>query len=587
VVGTSYPATLAGYADHSAGRSDQGKHARESVPLGNVETVEVEGRARMALARLRSGGHLTDGDRAALDACPEPGSVFTPGAPFPPAAAGSSNLPTTPDGLASVRQRRRIRARRRAWVDTSSGAGITDDGRRFVVQVLDVGGLLAGLPDDVRAVQLVGARPGGDADGFARWRESCAGWVEGEHYVESLMFPVLRYEREGRRVDVSRAASWFGEGAYTVEQARDAMAATARIVGELFAGAELWATPATTGRELWRASIPAGRSWPVLDDETQQLIRSTSGQGRVELRDVGDELPGLAELDGRFMYGALCWGLPTGRPTRGRGEAPGWRPQTRGRFHCRWTVPAGWDHVGLLPAKDDAGGWRYPAAPGEVAEGWVDGAELALARAQGWPVDVLEHLVFVGEDGGDPMRAWADKLVTAWGRAGELRGVADEPAVDYVPLVQAAIRSILLHGIGAFAGRPHMVTRSADDAAAIPRGAVMPRWEGERWVWGERAASAMPELSHPEWATAVWARCRVRLLDGPTGSRSVRSGALHVPASSVVAMRTDALYLTERPAWPDDGKVGRLRVKAWQEGPLRAPRTVTELLRLREHGRGI
>jgi hypothetical protein len=587
LVTTSYPREALGYADHPHTPYDQGERPLESGAGGNVESAEVvEGRARMALARQRSGGRLTDVDRAALDACPEPGSAFTPGAPFPPAAAASSTLPDAPDGLTSVRQRRRIRARMRAWVDTSSGAAVTDDGRRFVAQVLDAGALLASLPDDVRTVQLVGGRPGGDADGFALWRSTCSGWSEGEHYVESLMFPVLRYERHERRVDVSRAASWFGEGAYTVDDARDAMAAVARIIGELFGGAELWATAATTGRELWRSSIPAGRSWPVLDDETQDIIRSTSGQGRVELRDVGDELPGLAELDGRFMYGALCWGLPTGRPIRGPGEFPGWRPQTRGRFHCRWKVPAGWDHVGLLPAKDDAGGWRYPATPGEVAQGWVDGCELAIARARAWPVEVLEHLVFDVEDG-DPLRTWADKLVTAWERAGELRGIADEPAVTYVPLVRAAVRSILLHGVGAFAGRPHMVTLTSDDPAAIPRGAVMPRWEGERWVWGERTGSATPELSHPEWATAVWARCRARLLDGPTGARGVRSGALHLPASSVVAMRTDALYLTERPAWPDDGKVGRLRLKAWQEGPLRAPRTVSELLRARDHGRGV
>jgi hypothetical protein len=577
---TAYPCAPTNIEHGQRTTSDQGQRPQEKVDVGNAETLELHGRARMACARRAAGGELNDVDRAALDACPQPASAFFPGESFPVGAPPARAV--EPDGVTSVRRRRRITARRTAWVDVATGAGIVDDGRAFTVATSCAADVLDHLPDDVRTVQLVGARPGGDADGFAGWRSSAGEWVEGQHYVESLMFPVLRYERDGRRVDMQRAAGWLGDGGYTIGEARDAMTLAGQLVAARFDGAELWATAATTGRELWRASIPHGREWPVLSSEHRELIRSTSGQGRVELRDVGDELPGLAELDGRLMYGALCWGLATGRPTRGRGEWPGWVPQTRGRFLCRWVVPADWSHVGLLPMKDGERGWRYPSAPGERGEGWVDGAELALARSRGWVVEVVEHLVFATVDG-DPLKGWADKLVRAWESAEHAQ--ADERVRT---LARAAVRSILLHGIGSFVGRPAKVTRSAplDRPELIPAGAILPRAEGDRWVWGEHASeSPNDDAAHPEWAAAVWARCRVRLLDSPTGARDVRAGALHLPASSVVGMRTDALYLTERPAWPDDGKVGRLRLKAWQQGPLPAPRSHAELVALRDHGR--
>jgi hypothetical protein len=70
---------------------------------------------------------------------------------------------------------------------------------------------------------------------------------------------------------------------------------------------------------------------------------------------------------------------------------------------------------------------------------------------------------------------------------------------------------------------------------------------------------------------------------GPDGRRH-RSGVLHVDPSTVVAMRTDAVYLTHNPGWNDDGRPGRLRVSFERAGPMPAPRTVGELLSLTKGG---
>ena len=100
--------------------------------------------------------------------------------------------------------------------------------------------------------------------------------------------------------------------------------------------------------------------------------------------------------------------------------------------------------------------------------------------------------------------------------------------------------------------------------------------EGGAFVWGESTGVAWPEMVHPEWSASIWAKCRVRLLDGP--GVNGRTGALHVDPQHVVAFRTDALYLASEPAWRDDGRNGRLRCTWRHEGPLRRPTTAAELL---------
>lgn len=436
--------------------------------------------------------------------------------------------------------------------------------------------------EGARRIHLVGPRPHADDPGaFLAWAHAAVdGWDVERHYTERPDAPVLRWstDTDGRRrtLELQRSSTWFGPDAEAAEPAEveHALAIAAELIAAAFPGGVMLATPATTGRELWRRIIGDGQEWPVLDEEHQTLIRSTSGQGRIELVDGPDIIAGLHELDGRFMYGALCRELPGGRCQRWSGEHT-YGPHARARVRAEWQVPDGWRHVGLLPAMNDAGGWTYPRQPGERATGWIDGAELALARSQGWAVTVHESLVW--PDRANPLGPWAERIARA--RAAALHVAAPATVIS---LARTALRKVCIDALGAFVSRPHIVTRSAPLGADIdlPAGAVSPRIEGDRFVWGESTGQAWPELAHPEWPAAVWARCRVRLLDGPgpTG----RTGALHVDPADVVAFRTDALYLAHRPAWGDDLRDGRLRHKGGRDGTRARPRTVAELIAARD-----
>ncbi|WP_276615824.1 hypothetical protein [Streptomyces sp. A0592] len=62
-------------------------------------------------------------------------------------------------------------------------------------------------------------------------------------------------------------------------------------------------------------------------------------------------------------------------------------------------------------------------------------------------------------------------------------------------------------------------------------------------------------------------------------------GALHAPPGSVVAFRTDAVYLTGPQNWPYHGQPGDYLYKGHLAGPVPAPTTEDELLNLRDAGR--
>lgn len=421
---------------------------------------------------------------------------------------------------------------------------------------------LDGIDVDTERVYVCGELATHSAE-LLPWATLPAGWDHDPsgHYL-ALPSPVFRLRRpDGRRVDVMRAESYYGDGVTPGEAAEAADLLGAELAGR-FDGAQLLATPATTGRELVARSLPPG-GFPVLDVEHQELIRSTSGQGRIQMLWQGGELPGLAEYDGRFMYAALCWGLGAGPAVHD--DYPTWEPRARGRYRVRFTVPAGWDHVGLLGVAD-GDGWEYPTAG--THDTWADGAELLVAERHGWRFDVVERLL-LADPKADPLRKWADRLVGA------------REAVEH-DRARAGLRSILLHGLGAMHGRPSTTTRvtPVEQSDTIPAGADVHRVDGDHIVWSPDGAGATWEaMSHPEWTSAVWARARARLLAGPGGV-----GALSVPRAQLVAFRTDAIYVTgTQPTWDaaDDGRAGRFRLVHHQTGPLPGVTTSAHLLAIK------
>lgn len=419
-------------------------------------------------------------------------------------------------------------------------------------------------------VVLCGPRPGGDLAGFRSWIVDGDGWTADGHYLASLTVPVLRYKRDGRTVEMLRAATWLGPtrgDTARPDEVREAMERCGEAIRRQFPGSVMLATPATTGRELLVRSLPEGAVWPVLPPELQTLVRSTATQGRIEPLLAPGRHGGLYAYDGRLMYAALTRRLPGGRWRHGSGPLPGGRCQPKGCGSCRhhggtsgeacpyragryrvtFRVPPGWAHVGILPALGPDG-WSWPSEPGTVHEGWVDGAELHLAHEHGWSVAVHEWIVWDGYDETGPLDSWTRLLVTAHDK---LHGN---------DLAAAAVRAIILHGIGAFHGRGHLVSHHTAwvDAHEVPATAVAIRPEDDGLSWHEDRGTAWPELAHPEWSSAVWARCRARMT----------REALKLPREQVAAIDTDCLHLTAPATFQDNGKPGAFRLKRRMPLPI-------------------
>lgn len=465
--------------------------------------------------------------------------------------------------------------------------------------------LLGQIPEGLGScrVFLIGARPfnveaGATlAEGVRAWAlaEPGEGWATDSHYLADPDLPVLRFKHaDGRRATIMRAAAWWGEtdaDATTCAAAWEGLGAALDAV-PAFAGAGLADTPATAGRALWLRTIPEGKAYPVLSDEYRELIAGTAGQGRIELRPFPTGPGGrgpiedFTQLDGRFMYAGLTWGMPVGEPTRWTGDqVEAWTAREyteklrgRGRWRISCTVPAGWAHVGMFMAPADGagrGGWCYPCEPGQTFTTWADGSEIWAAMEQGWEPVIHEGLTWAE---GKPLDAWRDALVSVWERANQ----ANTPASR---LAAKAVRSMLLYALGAFATRAHSITKSAplDSTPDVPAGTEVRR-VGDALVWqeaGTLSAWSM-QTAHPEWSATVWARARTRLLTG-RGVDQERVGALHLPVDRIVAFSTDALYLAGgSPEWADDGKPGRFRTKGTRPGAFIWPDNVADLYRLRD-----
>lgn len=413
-------------------------------------------------------------------------------------------------------------------------------------------------------------------------------WSTESHYLADPLLPVLRFRNAdtNQKVTILRAASWWGETDADQTACAEAWWHLGRALDRerLFAGAGLADTPATTGRALWLRTIPEGKGYPVASAELRELLAATAGQGRIELREpAAESVPSFTYLDGRFMYASLCWGLPVGEATFWTGEqvdkldSREWTRviRGRGRWRITMTVPAEWDHVGLFMAPGEGGRWRYPSRPGEQFTTWADGCELWAAMMRGW--DPVVHEGFTWAEG-KPLDLWIRKLLDVWKAADAHR---DSPSAQ---LAAKAIRSMVLYAVGAFATKAHPVTRSAaaDEPPDVPAGTEVRR-VGDRLVWEEqgRLSGWSEETSHPEWSATIWARARVRLLDGK-GVNGAAVGALHVPADQVIAFATDALYLASDPGWADDGAPGRFRAKGRLTTPAAWPTSYPELYALRD-----
>lgn len=377
---------------------------------------------------------------------------------------------------------------------------------------------------------------------------------------------------------ITDAAQWWGDG-IDVDLAQRSWAWVQGRVQRLWRDPDvvLLNTPGTTGRDLWMRT-DAADDCQTMSAELQRLVRSTSGQGRIETFPARGELvAGLFEYDMRLAYAAVLRGLPSGEPEVRQRTPLEVVCGHRSRALVRFRPPDGWaPRPGIIGVRhDETAGWSWPTEPRWHGPTWADGCEIELAVRHGWEFEVDQALVWPTT--GEPLRLWSERLLKL------VRDAETELSPEGFRHVRAMVRAILLHTVGAFHGAQHRVTRTAPSLADAPIGADMLRVHpGGSVSWREYTEPKWPEAVHPEWSAHVWARCRRRLLETPGGG-----GMLHADPLTLVAVRTDAVYLTQPVGWcdGDDGAAGRWVLKHADHSSQPWPRTSNEVLAARKGAR--
>ncbi|WP_432176684.1 hypothetical protein [Streptomyces sp. Tue6028] len=452
---------------------------------------------------------------------------------------------------------------------------------------------------DAVAAWLNAPTPGWRTD-TGRGRDRMAG-----HFVHARN-PVGRYQRDNadQHVEIRSVGEWFDTGDDDPHTVRDAFVLLWQALRRHWSDAVIMGSPSQTGRDLWTRTIPQrgqhADGFPVLSEELRGLLHATAGQGRNELLTpprVPDRLPQLIEYDRTFAYAKHTWKSPVGTPRRITGNAfAAWseKEQMRALYGCgHWqvkvTVPDTWDHVGILPAPAPGDrAWHYPAVPGTTFTTWAGGPELHTALTNPltpWKIEILDGILW--EDG-KPLDDWAKKLKETWANlTAQAHFQGDAQQARAAHLASRAVRSILLYGIGAFAQRPRMVTGTTPRAMErdVPPDAEIIGFDDELITWHKPTGFSRDPNAHPEWAAAIWSGARAALLTQRHRDDSTYAGALHTPPGTVIAFRTDALYLTQPQTWPHHHQPGDYLLRGHLTGPLTAPTSEDELLTLRDAGR--
>ncbi|MEV7787623.1 hypothetical protein AB0O72_19865 [Streptomyces sp. NPDC088106] len=546
---------------------------------------------------------------------------------IPEGEAGNAWFAHT-SGLASTRPNFTQQARSTVFLDTDTGVLVhrnqthhLDLANRSAADILTA--VFRTVPEGVERVYITAGDPWHrDADRHPYLRDAVAAWLNAPapgwrtdtgrgrdrmagHFVHARN-PVGRYQRDNSdsHVEIRSVGEWFdldGDSPHTV---RDAFVLLWQALRRHWDDAVLMGSPSQTGRDLWTRTIPTrgqhAEGFPVLSEELRGLLHATAGQGRNELVTpprVPEQLPQLVEYDRTFAYAKHTWKSPVGTPRRITAHTfAAWseKEQIRALYGCghwqvRVTVPDAWNHVGLLPAPAPGDrAWHYPAQPGTTFTTWAGGPELHAALTnplQPWKIEILDGILW---DDGKPLDDWAKKLKDTWTNlSAQAHYQGDAQQARAAHLASRAVRSILLYGIGSFAQRPRMVTGTTPRTMErdVPTDAEIIGFDNESITWQKPTGFARDPNAHPEWAAAIWSGARAALLTQRHRDDDTHAGALHTPPGSVVAFRTDALYLTQPQNWPHHHQPGDYLLKGRLTGPLPAPTTEEKLLTLRDAGR--
>lgn len=584
------------------------------------------------------------GPQPATLAAPHP-AVQTPAAPqavsVPPTSTGEQRtlpgIPEGPDGdrwfthtanLASTHPNFTQQARSTVFLDTQTGTLVhRDQTFRLDLPTASAAEILNTvfhvLPDGVERIYVTAGAPWHrQANQHPFLKDAVAAWLNAPtpgwrtdtgrgkdrmagHFVHPRN-PVGRYQREhgDQHVEIRSAGEWFDVDGAEPAVIRDAFVLLWKALRRHWPDAVLMGSPSQTGRDLWTRTIPTkgqyADGYPVLSEELRGLFHATAGQGRTELVTpprVPQQLSALVEYDRTFAYAKHTWKAGVGTPRRVTAATfASWsqKEQTKalfacGHWHVRVTVPDTWNHVGILPAPAPGDrAWHYPATPGTNFTTWAGGPEIhtALSNPAGpWRIEILDGILF---DDGKPLDDWSKKLKDAWASLTAQAGLNGDPTQRTAAhLASRAVRAILLYGIGAFAQRPRTVTGTTPRTHErdVPPDAEIIGFDDQTITWQRPTGFTRDPNAHPEWAAHIWSSARAALLSQRHRDDDTYAGALHASPGSVVAFRTDAVYLTQPQSWPYHGQPGDYLNKGHLPGPIAAPTTEDELLALRDKGR--
>ncbi|RNG22819.1 hypothetical protein [Streptomyces botrytidirepellens] len=562
-----------------------------------------------------------------------------PAAALPPPTRASA-LPALPEGpqgdawfthtanLASTRPNFTQQARSTVFLDAATGTLVHHDRTlRLDLSTASAGEILTAvfhtIPEGVERIYITAGDPWHrQADHYPYLKDAVAAWLNAPtpgwrtdtgrgrdrmagHFVHPRN-PVGRYQREGseHHVEIRSVGEWFDVDGADPAVVRDAFVLLWKTLRSHWPDAVIMGSPSQTGRDLWTRTIPTrgqfADGYPVLSEELRGLLHATAGQGRTELLtppDVPNQLPGLVEYDRTFAYAKHTWKSAVGTPCRITAATfASWseKEQTKalfgcGHWHVRVTVPHDWNHVGILPAPAPGDrAWHYPKTPGTTFTTWAGGPEIHTALTNPltpWKIEILDGILW---DDGKPLDDWSKNLKDCWARLTTQATMhGDEHQRTAAHLASRAVRAILLYGIGSFAQRPRIVTGTTPRTLErdVPTDAEIIGFDDQTITWQRPTGFARDPHAHPEWAAGIWSAARAALLSQRMREDNIYVGALHAPPGTVIAFRTDALYLTAPQNWPYHGQPGDYLHKGHLTGPIPAPTTEEDLLALRDAGR--
>lgn len=405
------------------------------------------------------------------------------------------------------------------------------------------------------------------------------GWSIEHSYVYKREAEIgsARIKRNDRTVIIENLEGAYFKGCANVDEAYEAWQALQRIFATNPIGDKLTllVSALNSGLELLRVCLPQGVQYPRQSDDVIRLLKETDHQNRIEIFDSeAAKLKSIFYYDRQFAYAQCCsTDLPIGEPTLD--ALTDYDPYAVGWYCVDFTVPANWQHVGLIPVNQREEGkpkWFWPSEAGQsFSDIWVSAPELQIAHVNGWRFTIKQRLLWDSKNK-RPLDNWRKHIVRM---RDDEAGKLPEPVRSHV---RAALRDMLLKPIGKMASvkDEDLLVMSGEQLAEEfetldreAKASMEMRDDGSVTIRKRKTKSAFREMfTHPEWSSYIWARNRATLA----------KAMLNIPREQLIACRVDAVYVTE--AIPDhyNGKANQFRLKGSYQGKaVKYPESINDL----------